>query len=127
MAVDGDADNQEEATVLKGLAAQIAADYERNFHHKPVANARHSSPFRSDDAALAFIDQLKTTLATDQIPAGYGVLPGEYGPGDYPTSGTVHAGRGADLVILLPKDLWYPRAVRWCKALDLLKRVLVIV
>ncbi|KAJ7705165.1 hypothetical protein B0H14DRAFT_3645903 [Mycena olivaceomarginata] len=61
----------------------------------------------------------------DQQPEGYGILPDEWQEEGYSEVETIRTvTNGKELVVVLPRNDWFPRAVQWVQALDLLTRVL---
>jgi hypothetical protein len=71
-----------------------------------------------------FLDALQKIDAAGIVPVGYGVHPEELGDG-YPTREVLNVGFRArkELILDLTLEIWYPRAVRWVQALDLLTRL----
>ncbi|KAJ7758913.1 hypothetical protein B0H14DRAFT_2404259, partial [Mycena olivaceomarginata] len=116
-----DVDEEEE------LENQIAAEQAQNIRHAPVKVARHGSPFPEDaEMEQDFLDLLEEVLAqADVLPQNYGVLEEEWDEEEYPELEIIRTGtKGKELRIILPREEWYDRAVRWAQALDLLNRVL---
>jgi hypothetical protein len=91
-------------------------------HEASVPSAAHS-PFTNVQDKLDFFDALKEIQTLELIPEGYGVLPEELENG-YPVIEILKVGfRGQkELQLELPLEVWFPRAVCWVQALDLLTR-----
>ena len=65
-----------------------------------------------------FVSALDVALTSSDYPDGFG-LHEEYEPLE-----SYKTGRSSKpLVIPLPYDIWFPRIVVWCKAMDLLKHL----
>jgi hypothetical protein len=73
-----------------------------------------------------FKDVLGDVLADlEAIPEDNGILEDEWEDDDYPEIESIKPGTsGKELLIVLPRDEWFPRAVQWVQALELLKRCL---
>lgn len=103
----------------------IAADVGRNVRHEPIQVANHASPFATDQETVHFLTLLDTLDAEDYLPLEYGLAPQEWEGGRYPEAENIRMGtRGDGMTIPLPLELWYPRAVKWGRALDVLSRIL---
>lgn len=100
------------------IAGIIAKAQRRNIRHEAAKVARSAMPFESEEEAYAFALALQDTLASTEHPAGYRLND------EYESTESYKTGRSSkSLVISLPYDIWFPRIVLWCKALDLLKRL----
>ncbi|KAJ7259953.1 hypothetical protein B0H12DRAFT_1014234 [Mycena haematopus] len=123
---ESDSDLDHEPDVQEELENQIEADQAQNIRHAPVKVARHHSPFEDDEDEAAFLELLQVILSQpDVLPADYGVVEEEWEDADYPETEVIRTGtNGKELVVVLPRDEWFPRAVQWAQALDLLNRVL---
>ncbi|KAJ7737020.1 hypothetical protein B0H14DRAFT_3611897 [Mycena olivaceomarginata] len=119
-------DEDVEPTVEEQLENQIQADLAQNIRHEPVKVANHRSPFKDpdlEDYFLGLLGQLFAEPATP--PEDYGVLEDEWDEEDYPEIEVFRPGtKGKELTVILPRADWFPRAVRWSQALNLLSRVL---
>lgn len=78
----------------------------------------NSSPFEDNDDQHTFTLALATVLDDpDTYPAGFHLSE------EYESFESYKTGRSTKpLVIPLPYDVWFPRIIVWCKALDVLKR-----
>ena len=66
----------------------------------------------------AYTLALEVELASEEYPAGFGL------DEEYESLESYKTGRSTKLLTIpLPYDIWFPRIVVWCKALDLLKRL----
>lgn len=121
-----ESDNHSELDLEEELENQIQADQAQNIRHAPVKVARHESPFDDVEQEDMFLELLDAVISQPEVlPADYGVLEDEWEDEDYPETETIRTGtNGKELVVVLPRDDWFPRAVRWAQALDLLTRVL---
>lgn len=103
------------------IADIISRAQKRNIRHEAAAVAASATPFENSDEAEAFadaLDALESGLSSGEYPAGYGLND------EYESIETYKTGRSSKpLVIALPHNIWFPRIVVWCKALDLLKRL----
>ncbi|KAF8218027.1 hypothetical protein K438DRAFT_1796187 [Mycena galopus ATCC 62051] len=108
------------------LENRIEADLAQNIRHEPVKVARHRSPFKDLELEDYFLRLLEDLLAEPLIlPEDYGVLDEEWEEEDYPEIEVFRPGtKGKELSIILPRDDWFPRAIRWACALDLMTRIL---
>ncbi|KAJ7215587.1 hypothetical protein GGX14DRAFT_608648 [Mycena pura] len=116
---DSEPDTDTEPTPEEALENQIESDLAENIRHTPVKVARHQSPFEDAEEEQDFLELLKEVLETDSLPEDYGILEDEWEEEDYPEIETIRPGRRAkELVIVLPRREWFPRAVQWTQALD---------
>lgn len=103
----------------------IADDQARDVRHAAVEVPEHYSPFDAETEAI-FFQTLEELEANEYIPDGYGLTPEELGDEGYPTCESIHLGRGGKKIsVILPVDMWWPRALRWAQGLDLMTRILV--
>lgn len=104
----------------KEIAGIIAKAQRRNIRHEAAEVARSAIPFEDRNEADAFLVALQHTLSSRKRPDGYQL------DDEYESSESYKTGRSSTpLVIPLPYDVWFPRIVVWCKALDLLKRFFI--
>ncbi|KAJ7438359.1 hypothetical protein FB451DRAFT_1416297 [Mycena latifolia] len=124
---EGDPDDSDEESELdpqEELENQIQADQAQNIRHAPVKVARHHSPFDEEADEQGFLELLAEVLSQPDVPEDYGILPEEWEGDSYDEVETIRTGtNGKELVVALPRDDWFPRAVQWAQALDLLTRV----
>ncbi|KAJ7926852.1 hypothetical protein B0H13DRAFT_1972006, partial [Mycena leptocephala] len=122
---DSDSD-EDEPSVEEQLENQVQADLTHNIRHQPVKVAKHRSPFKETELEDHFLRLLEDLLAQPEIlPADYGVLEDEWEEEDYPELETIRPGtKGKELVVILGREEWFAKAVRWAQALDLMTRAL---
>ncbi|KAJ7485618.1 hypothetical protein FB451DRAFT_1023495 [Mycena latifolia] len=121
-----ESDDESELDPEEELENQIQADQAENIRHAPVKVARHKSPFEELEHEEAFLELLEVVLSQPEVlPEDYGVVEEEWDEENYPETETIRTGtNGKELVVVLPRDDWFPRAVQWAQALDLLTRVM---
>ena len=103
---------------VQSITNQIAMGQEVQVRHPPVEAARCKSPFRSALELEAFEQALQQATSKDMRPAYLGLdLP-------YAPSETFYTGRSRKgITVPLPYELWYPRILLWCRAIDLVTRI----
>ena len=106
---EGGTEQEFAQTVLQAQKKQV--------RHEAAEVADTNSPFSKTELQV-FAYQLAKDLAAHCYPSGYG-LNEEYEPLESYTTGRSIK----QLVIPLPHQIWFPRIVVWCKALDLFNRV----
>ncbi|KAJ7760860.1 hypothetical protein DFH07DRAFT_1021347 [Mycena maculata] len=129
---EDDSDSDEESDGGSGwqdvdaeLENRIGEDQAGNIRHAPIKVARHQSPFATPEQDEMFLTLLPT-LAEEDVPEDYGVRPDEWdNEPHYPEVEVIRrpGTRGKEIQVVLPREEWYPRAVVWAKALDLLSRI----
>ena len=102
----------------QGIAETIARAQKRNIRHDAAEVAKAATPFENEDESQAFALALNEALASSEYPAGFSLN------AEYESLESYKTGRSSKpLVIPLPHEVWFPRIIVWCKALDLLKRL----
>ncbi|KAK7063405.1 hypothetical protein R3P38DRAFT_3301282 [Favolaschia claudopus] len=128
LGADEDEDDDVEPSEQEVLENRIGEDIAQNIRHQPVKVARHRSPFKDKELEEHFLDLLTELLSNpeeDLLPEGYRVIADEWDEADYPEVEVFRPGtKGKEITIVLPREDWFPRVVRWVKAVDLLSRVL---
>ncbi|KAG8705515.1 hypothetical protein FRC08_001633 [Ceratobasidium sp. 394] len=111
----------EESFTLDFLRTQLQQEQAKNVRHPPVRVPAKACPFEPEQAAV-FWEALLHAEAEGFIPSGYGIEAGEWAGGVYPELETLKVGRRKNGVhsIVLPKSVWFPRAVRWARALHIM-------
>lgn len=99
------------------LTKTISDAQKRQIRHEAAEVADSRSPFDQFELQM-FAHQLSLDLASHSYPAGYN-LNDEYDSIESYTTGR----SPRPLVIPLPYEIWFPRVVVWCKALDLMERI----
>jgi len=106
------------AGVCMDIAQIIAAAQGRNIRHDAAEVAQSNMPFINADEGRAFAIALDNTLLSEEYPTGFHLND------EYESSESYRTGRSSrPLVIPLPHDVWFPRILVWCRALDLLMRL----
>ncbi|KAJ7714865.1 hypothetical protein B0H16DRAFT_1340362 [Mycena metata] len=123
---DSDAETDVEPDPEEELENQIEAVQAQNIRHAPVKVARHHSPFEEAADEATFLELLAIVISQpDVVPEDYGVQPEEWSGDGYPETETIRTGtNGKELLVVLPRTEWFPRAIQWAQGLDLLNRVL---
>lgn len=102
----------------QSVTDKIAKGQEVHVRHPPVEAAHGKYPFRSVLELEAFQQALEQATSKDLRPAYLGLdLP--YEPSETFTTGRSRKG----ITVPLPCDIWYPRVLRWCRAIDLVTRI----
>jgi len=103
---------------LQSMANEISKGQEVHIRHPPVEATRSRSPFRSTLELKAFQQALKQVTSKDLRPAYLGLEL------SYEPSETFYTGRSRKgITVPLPYDVWYPRILLWCRAIDLVTRI----
>ncbi|KAF8126450.1 hypothetical protein K438DRAFT_1949395 [Mycena galopus ATCC 62051] len=108
------------------LENRIGKDQEENIRHAPIKVAHHESPFDNAEQEGVFIDLLENVFEENGLPEDYGVCEEEWDQEDYPEIEVIRPGtRGKEISVVLTRDVWFPRALRWAQALDAMSDVLI--
>ncbi|KAJ7134187.1 hypothetical protein C8R44DRAFT_955846 [Mycena epipterygia] len=110
---EGD-DSEPEVDPQEELKNQIQADQAQNIRHAPVKVARHHSPFEEEANEATFVELLELLLRhPNTLPEDYGILPEEWDEDSYGEIEMICTGtNGKELVVVLPWEEWFPRAVQ---------------
>ncbi|KAJ7759384.1 hypothetical protein DFH07DRAFT_772196 [Mycena maculata] len=115
----------EVADVEADIENRIGSDQAHNIRHVPIKVARHQSPFDNAEQEAAFMDFLQDIFEEGDVPEDYGVRDEEWDEENYPETEIIRPGtRGKEIVVVLPRSEWFPRAMRWAQALDAMNRIL---
>jgi hypothetical protein len=115
---DEDSEEEEEEDTYQDIAKTIASSQKRNIRHDAAKVAGSAIPFEGADELHAYTLAVGDALASNEYPAGFNLSE------EYDLVESYKTGRSSrPLIIPLPYDVWFPRIVVWCKALDLLKRL----
>ena len=110
--------DDEDGTLQQRIAKVITNAQRCNIRHDAAEVATSAYPFESEDDAHVFLVAFKHALSSGERPAGFGLAD------EYESLESYTTGRSSKpLSIALPHDIWFPRIVVWCTALDLLKRL----
>lgn len=103
---------------VQSITSKISKGQEIHVRHPPIEAARCKSPFRSTLELDAFQQALQQVESMDLRPAYLGLdLP--YAPSETFCTGRSRGG----ITVPLPYDVWYPRILLWCQAIDLVTRI----
>ncbi|KAJ6489775.1 hypothetical protein C8R45DRAFT_826220, partial [Mycena sanguinolenta] len=98
----------------------IAADQRPDVRHDPVGVPSHGSPFNPELEEIFFAG-LEAVKSENIIPDGF-----DLDLDTYPARESIHLGRGGKRIsVVLPSDVWWPRALLWAQGLDLMTRIIV--
>ena len=102
------------------IASTIAGAQKRQIRHEAAEVAISSTPFLNVEELHAYTLALAQSIESQEYPAGFRLNE------EYESIESYKTGRSSKpLVIPLPHQIWFPRIIVWCKALDLLKRLLI--
>lgn len=111
---------------LVDLEQRIAADQGSNIKHDAIDTPDAASPF-TDEGAVAFFACLSELEGTHFIPEHLGISAEELGGAGYPLFEVLEVGRGRkQMEVELPLPFWYPRALRWTQALELMNTMVAV-
>ena len=114
---DGPTSGDEDEESQRDIAQIITDSQSRNIQHEAAAVARNSSPFQDQHDVYAFTLALEAALESGAFPAGFNLNE------EYESFEAYKTGHSAKpLIIPLPRSVWFPRIIVWCRSLDLLKR-----
>jgi hypothetical protein len=124
----GDSENVDPSTLaqycaganvdVQSMTQRIAEGQEVHVRHPPVEAARCKSPFRSALELEAFQQALQQSTSKNLHPAYLG-LDAPYAPSETFNTGMSRKG----ITVPLPYEIWYPRILLWCRAIDLVTRI----
>ncbi|KAK6988415.1 hypothetical protein R3P38DRAFT_2573347 [Favolaschia claudopus] len=119
-------DEEVEPSLAEELENRVQADLQHNIRHQPVKVAQNRSPFADAEDKRRFLVLMRALLdRPDIVPVDYGVTEEEWDDDGYPEIEVFRPGtKGKEMSVILPRGEWYPRAVQWTKALDLMTRIL---
>ncbi|KAJ7477546.1 hypothetical protein FB451DRAFT_1032939, partial [Mycena latifolia] len=100
----------------------IAGDQDHQIRHEAIEVAQNECPFTSEDAMGIFSGALHEVQAKGIIPRHFGVAEAEWEERYYGETETVKVGR-KEVSIMLPFDIWWPRAVGWAQGLEIMIRI----
>lgn len=119
---DDPADHGRKESPAEKKARKIGAGQERQVRHPATEVPEASCPFRSRDELEIFHDTLNEIKARKRVPVGFHL------EGRFETSETFSTGRmRKGLTVTLEYQIWYPRVLLWCQALELLKTFPIVV
>ena len=97
----------------------LSAAQEGNIRNAPIEPPLNHCPF-DEQGMRVFHEMLGDALIQRTIPEGFGLREDEWDDSGYPPSEEIRMRGGKHANIVLPFHLWWPRAVRWARALKLL-------
>ena len=100
--------------------AQILDAQQEEIAHTPIEVPHNNSPFGTIEEEELFLEALMAAEVQEIIPRGYGVHADEIEKDGYPTEYTIKVGFRTQktLRVELPYSIWYPRALKWARALE---------
>ena len=124
---NGDDDSEVEAE-LQGWD-ELQEEFEGNeiaATHEPVPVPANTSPFNENSFDI-FTQALQQMRDEEIIPFGLGVSQNKIGEEEYPTEEILRGGRRGrkEMRITLSVEVWLPRAIQWCQALEVMTAILV--
>ena len=102
----------------ESVGNQISADQEGNIHNESVETPPTHCPLDEQSAHL-FRQMLDDELIQNSIPHDFGLREDEWDDG-YPPTERIKMRGGKHVDIDLPFTVWWPRAIKWVRALKLL-------
>jgi hypothetical protein len=105
---------------LADASRQVEEEQQSNIRHEGVEAPSHMCPFETDIVESIFLETLRRLREQGTVPEGMGIHPSEWGNDGYPSYEIIRVGRKgkAELRVALPDEIWRPRALLWCQALD---------
>ena len=104
------------------LDLAIAGDQDRHIRHEAIGVVENQCPFASAEATAIFSSALKDVQSAGIIPQHFGVAENEWEGSFYGETETVKVGR-KEVQIALPFGIWWPRAVAWAQALEVMVNI----
>ncbi len=106
-------------------SSRLARDQERHVRHPAIPVPDGNCPF-SNEGLETFLKALQQIQEAEIVPENYGLLEDEWEGETYGDVETLIRGRGGrEDPITLPFTLWWPRAVHWVQALELMSLMLI--
>jgi hypothetical protein len=123
---EGDLDD-ETLDELTQIIQDISDAQEIRLKHKAVPVPKHRNPLTSQQL-WTFEYALEELKRRDFIPPGYGLMSNEWEDGEYPAVETIKVGwkKQNKLLVLLPDEVWRPRAEQWARSLYILNSILSV-
>ena len=107
------------------LPSPIAEEQATQILHKATKVPKHTNPFNHEDLEDVFKQALSEVQRLNHIPFELGVREEEWGDDSgYLEIEIIFSRRNKELVVQLPHSVWYPWAVCWCQALEVLGHTL---
>ena len=111
------------------LTSWIAEEQAPQFLHEPANVPKQTNPFNHQGLEIVFKQALDKVQGLGHIPSGLGIREEEWDDEGYSKMEAILSKWWGqkELVIELPHFLWYPRAVKWCQALEVLNYTMALV
>ncbi|KIM57678.1 hypothetical protein SCLCIDRAFT_129934 [Scleroderma citrinum Foug A] len=123
----GSASHEAGSVPYTDLPSLIAEEQAPQFLHKAAKVPKHINPFDHEDLEDVFKQALNEVQRLNHMPFELGVREEEWGDEGYPEIEIIPSRRNKELVVELPHFVWYPWAVYWCQALEVLGHTLNLV
>lgn len=116
----------DEGDILEEVGAQVKSDQQSNIRHAAVDVPDTSNPWQSAHVVNIFRQALTEAQDNNIIPDHLMVMPDDW-PNGYPTHEFITSGTrsGKRLLIALPYDIWWPRAVLWAQSLRIMQQLII--
>ncbi|KAJ7122623.1 hypothetical protein C8R43DRAFT_899656, partial [Mycena crocata] len=111
-----------EGDCLADIDLAIAGDQDRHIRHEAIDVVENQCPFETEQATVIFCQALEDVTSSEIIPEHFGVAEAEWEERFYGETEKVKVGR-KDVEIVLPFQVWWPRAVAWAQGLELMVRI----
>ncbi|KAJ6469986.1 hypothetical protein C8R45DRAFT_837082, partial [Mycena sanguinolenta] len=108
--------------ILDDLDGAIANDQDHHIRHEAIDVTETECPFRSEDGRNVFVAALQEVQKAEIIPENLGVAENEWEGVFYSETEIIKVGR-KQAEIQLPFMIWWPRAVAWAQALEVMVRI----
>jgi hypothetical protein len=108
--------------ILDDLDGAIANDRDHHIRHEAINVTETKCPFRSEYGRNVFVAAFQEVQESEIIPENLGVAEDEWERFFYSETETVKVGR-KQVEIQLPFVIWWPRAVAWAQALEVMVRI----
>jgi hypothetical protein len=119
--------NSSDDVDLEAIVHDIAEGQKQHVRHDPVGLPDARNPFSNTDMQQVFEKVLRQVCEAKFIPSGLGVHKEEWEETTYPGFEYLKVGRTKELVIMLPIEVWLPRAMSFAQGLEVLTRTLATV
>lgn len=107
------------------LEDHVAEDQAANVRHAPVETPTKGNPFEAyPGAEILFMDMLRGADERKFVPEQFNLRAEEWGESGYEESEPIKMRGGKIVDIPVPFLDWWPRAVRWSRALYLMTRLI---
>ncbi|VDB84695.1 unnamed protein product [Peniophora sp. CBMAI 1063] len=122
------------------VARHIGSDQQANIRHDPIDVPDKRCPFASIEEETVFWEELSAREERGEIPGDMMVTQAEWlqraleeeldeddEDAVYPTMENIRVGRARkEYKIMLPLEIWFPRALKWARAVTLMNEILLV-